>query len=54
MCDHLSVTKYMGDIRDFKMQLRRQMQQANLIDADAAGKTTSKYSSRFSNHSLLD
>lgn len=26
MCDNRTVTKYQGDIRDFKMQLRRQMQ----------------------------
>lgn len=35
LCDKRTVTKYVGEISDFKMQLRRQMQQDNLIDADS-------------------
>jgi ATP-binding cassette subfamily F protein 2 len=35
MCDNRKVTKFAGEIGDFKMQLRRQMQQTNLIDQDS-------------------
>ena len=34
VCDRQTVTKYVGEISDFKMQLRRDMQRANLMDAD--------------------
>jgi ABC-type Mn2+/Zn2+ transport system ATPase subunit len=34
LCDNRTVTRYQGEISDFKIQLRRQMQQQNLIDAD--------------------
>ena len=36
MCDNRTVTKYGGEINDFKMRIRRQMQRDNLIDADKA------------------
>lgn len=39
MCDNRTVTKFVGEINDFKMLLRRQMMQDNLIDNDGkAGK----------------
>eukprot|EP01036_Dinobryon_divergens_P030673 gene30673-39951_t len=34
LCDKRTVTKYVGEISDFKIQLRRQMQMENLIDGD--------------------
>eukprot|EP01037_Dinobryon_pediforme_P028003 gene28003-31093_t len=34
LCDKRTVTKYVGEISDFKIQLRRQMQMDNLIDGD--------------------
>lgn len=34
LCDNLSVMKFIGEISDFKMQLRNQMQRNNLIDGD--------------------
>ena len=34
VCDRQTVTKYVGEISDFKMQLRRDMQRANLMDGD--------------------
>lgn len=37
MCDNHTVTKYAGEIDDFKMKIRRQMQKDNLIDADRTG-----------------
>ena len=40
LCDKKTVTKYMGEISDFKMQLRRQMQQDNLIDSDKSGSSS--------------
>ena len=38
MCDNRTVTKFVGEISDFKMHLRRQMQKNNLIDVDARDK----------------
>jgi hypothetical protein len=38
LCDNLTVTKYTGEISDFKMRIRGQMQRENLIDGDAPGK----------------
>jgi len=40
MCDNRTVTKFVGEINDFKLLLRRQMMRANLIDND--GKATAK------------
>ena len=34
ICDNRTVVKYSGEISDFKMRIRRQMQKDNLIDAD--------------------
>jgi hypothetical protein len=34
MCDNRTVTKYSGEISDFKMRIRRQMLKDNLIDGD--------------------
>jgi len=34
MCDNRTVTKFVGEINDFKMHLKRQMMRDNLIDAD--------------------
>ena len=34
ICDNRTVSKYNGEISDFKMKIRRQMQKDNLIDAD--------------------
>jgi len=34
LCDKRTVTKYVGEISDFKIQLRRQMQKDNLIEGD--------------------
>ena len=39
MCDHRTVKKFPGDIRDFKMKLRKQM---NLEEGGAAATATSK------------
>lgn len=39
MCDNRTVTKFVGEINDFKMLLRRQMMRDNLIESD--GKTAS-------------
>ncbi len=33
LCDKQTITKYVGEINDFKMQLRRQMEHDNLIDS---------------------
>eukprot|EP01035_Chromulina_nebulosa_P040187 gene40187-54340_t len=38
LCDKRTVTKYVGEISDFKIQLRRQMQMENLIDVPLAPK----------------
>lgn len=35
-CDNKTVMKFVGEISDFKMQLRNQMQKNNLIEGDAA------------------
>ena len=35
MCDNKTVTKFVGEINDFKMHLRRQMMRDNLIESDA-------------------
>ena len=40
MCDNRTVTKFVGEINDFKMLLRRQMMKDNLIESD--GKTLTK------------
>jgi hypothetical protein len=32
LCDKRTVTKYLGEIDDFKMQLRRQLESDNLIE----------------------
>ena len=34
MCDNKTVTKFVGEINDFKMHLRRQMMRDNLIESD--------------------
>jgi hypothetical protein len=32
LCDKRTVTKYVGEINDFKMQLRKQLETDNLIE----------------------
>lgn len=39
MCDNRTVTKFVGEINDFKLLLRRQMMRANLIDNDGKAAT---------------
>mmetsp|Transcript_21797 Transcript_21797/g.21960 ORF Transcript_21797/g.21960 Transcript_21797/m.21960 type:complete len:927 (+) Transcript_21797:62-2842(+) len=41
MVDNHTVARYQGEISDFKMRIRKQLQRSNLIDADVAG---SRYS----------
>lgn len=41
MCDNRTVTKFVGEINDFKMLLRRQMMKDNLIESD--GKAVSSH-----------
>jgi ATP-binding cassette subfamily F protein 2 len=40
MCDNKTVTKFTGEISDFKMHLKREMVKNNLIDADASMRNT--------------
>ena len=46
VCDNQTVTKYVGEISDFKMQLKRDMQKANIMDGDPAAGSTSAPASK--------
>lgn len=47
LCDHLTVMKFAGEISDFKMKLRSQMQKNNLIEGGNPNADTTKSSSMF-------
>ena len=51
LCDHQTVTKFVGEISDFKMQLRGQMQKQNLIDGGGDSSTSSSSSNALSKQS---
>lgn len=42
LCDKRTVTKYVGEINDFKMQLRRQLEHDNLIEGGGPASASSK------------
>lgn len=54
LCDNRTVTKYVGEINDFKMQLRRQLESDNLIEGGGKAPSEMKLAPMSSKRLLAD